>query len=331
MQKSKVTIGVILYKETKYLAHSLTSLLNQDYDNIEFVFRDQSPNAEVYSYLEESHPDFFKKARIEKAENLMHSGGHNEIIRSMKGQYYICASNDMYYPETFVSDIIKNMQNKKAKVATCKLMKWDYERVLAGDFPASLTRRIDSLGISMTKGHHFFDARQGEDERDLKKLPQIIGPSGALAVFHEDALKAIAYKNKHGKSEYFDELLHYKNDVDISYRLSWAGFPCLLVDTRVYHDRQVGKRSEKNEWEIESSFKGQLITLIKNCDKRFSWTVKIKTLYNRALRFFYMLLLHPRSMRKVYKEISRLKASVKRRKKAVKKNVSPQQIESLML
>jgi len=329
MKTPKVTIGVILFKDTKYLAHSLPSLLNQDYENIEYIFRDQSPNGEVYSYLEESHPEFFKKAKIVKGENLMHSGGHNEMIRHMKGEYYICASNDMLYPKDFVSSMIEEMQKKDAKVATCKLMQWDYEKVLAGDLEASKTRIIDSLGIGITKGHHFFDADQGKDERDMTHLPNIIGPSGALAVYHKDALRAIRYKNKEGKMEYFDELLHYKNDVDLAYRLSWAGFPCLMVDTKVYHDRQVGKRSHKSKWEIESSLKGQLITIKKNFDHGFSWGVKSKTLASYYLRLAHMLIFHPRSL-KVYNEVIKLEKEIRRKRKAIKKNVTASEIEGIM-
>lgn len=330
MNKPKVTVGVILYKDTKYLAYSLTSLLDQDYGNIEFIFRDQSPESEVYAYLEESHPGFFKKAKITKGENLMHSGGHNEMMRHMKGEYYVCASNDMFYPADTISGIVEAMESSAAKVATCKLMKWDYEKVIGGDLEASKTHIIDSLGISMTRGHHFFDAGQGKDERDLTHLPKVIGPSGALAVYHQDALKEVGFKNEKGKMEYFDELMHYKNDVDLAYRLSWAGLPCLTVDTRVYHDRQVGRRSDKSKWEIESSLRGHLITLQKNFDPGFSRGVKFRTWLNLKLRFLYILLKHPSSL-KVYGEVKELKHKIEKRKRAVKRKVSPKDIESLMV
>ena len=330
MTKPKVTIGVILFKDTKYLAHSLASLLSQDYENIEYIIRDQSPNGEVYSYLEEAHPEFFKKAKIVKGDNVMHSGGHNEMIRHMHSDYYICASFDMLYPRDFVSRIIGEMEEKGAKVATCRLMKWDFKKAVAGDLEASKTRTIDSLGIALTKAHQFVDTHEGQDEGDINQLPKIIGPSGALGVYHKDALKEIAYKNKEDKLEYFDELMHYKNDCDLAYRFSWAGFPCLVVDTKVYHDRQLGKRSDKSKWEIESSLKGHLIAVQKNFDKRFSWKVRLTTFLMLKLRFLYILCLHPRSL-KVYNEVRKLKKEIDRKKRSIKKNISPRQLESLML
>lgn len=334
MKQSKVIVGAILFKDTKYLAHSLPSLLNQDYDNIEYLIRDQSPNGEVISYLKESHPDFFDKATITQGENLMHSGGHNAMIREMMkgdGTYYICASNDMLYPKDFVSEIIAGMEENGFYVGTCKLMQWDYEKMLAGDEEGAKTNKVDSFGISLTKGHHFYEA---------KKAQKTLGPSGALGVYHKKALEAVGFKNKKGEIEYFDSNLHYKNDCDLAYRLSWAGFPCYLADVKVYHDRQLGEKGKgafsklkdhhkKIEWAKRSSLKGHLITLKKNFDRNFSFPVKLKTALNNLLRFGYTLLLAPK-MLSVYKEVRGLKKEIEARRKAMTRNVTPRDIEKLM-
>lgn len=331
MNNPKVTVGVLLYKDEKYLAHSLWSLLDQDYENIEFVFRDQSPNAEVYNYLKEAFPDFFEKAKIVHGENLMHSGGHNAIIREMNGEYYFCVSNDMWYPRNFVSEIVMQMEQKKAKVATCKLMQWHYESVLQGDLEGSKTTKIDSLGIGITKGHHFYDIGQGKEEKEVEVPKKLLGPSAAVAVYHKDALRAVGYKNKTGQIEYFDENLHYKNDVDLAYRLSWTGFPCLVVDSvKVYHDRQVGKRSDKAPWVNASSLKGHLITVKKNFDPHFSSCVRFRTVLNGLLRFFHTLFLAPKLLG-VYKEVHGMKKEIELRRKAIHKKARPAEIEALMV
>ncbi|MBU0706180.1 glycosyltransferase, partial [Patescibacteria group bacterium] len=344
MTTPKVTIGVLLYKDEKYLAHSLSSLLDQDYESIEYIFRDQSPNGEVYDYLLHAHPEFFHKAKIKRAKNLMHCGGHNAIIREMMkngSEYYICASNDMLYPSDFVSHIIRGMEGSEPRhyVATSKLMQWDYKKMLTGDIEGSKTGIVDSYGIGITKGHHFYDIGQGKDEKDVEIPTKMLGPSGALAVYHKDALEAIAYKTDKGKTEYFDENMHYKGDVDLAYRLSWAGFPCYLAkDVKVYHDRQVGEKGkghlaklkahhQKDLWAKADSLKGHLITLEKNFDKRFSFSVKFRTFLNNFMRGLYTALLAP-GMLKVYTEVRKLKEEIEKRKRAIQKNVSPTEIES---
>ena len=332
MRKPKVTVGVLLFKDEKYLAYSLPSLLDQDYENIEFIFRDQSPDGEVYDYLLHAHPEFFHKAKIERGKNLMHSGGHNAIIREMTGEYYICASNDMLYPSDFVSHIIWGMEGSEPRhyVSTCKLMQWDYEKMLAGDKIDSKTSKVDSYGIGLTKGHRFYDIGQGKEEKDAEIPEKMLGPSGALAVYHKDALDAVAYHREDGRTEYFDENLHYKNDVDLAYRLSWAGFSCYLAkDIKVYHDRQVGGKHRKSAWAVRDSLKGHLIALRKNFDKDFSLSVKLRTLCELALRFLYVLLLHPSALG-ACREVNRLKKDTLRKKRQLRKNVSPAEIESLM-
>ncbi|MBN2307039.1 glycosyltransferase family 2 protein [Candidatus Peregrinibacteria bacterium] len=332
MNHPKVTIGVLLFRDEKYLSYSLASLLDQDYENIEYIFRDQSPNGEVYDYITQAHPEFFHKAKIERGKNLMHSGGHNTIIREMKGEYYICASNDMLYPRDFVSHIIRGMEGSEPRhyIATCKLMQWDYETMLVGNVDGSKTNIVDSYGIGLTRGHHFYDIGQGKEEKDVEIPKKILGPSGALAVYHKKALDAVAYHREDGSKEYFDENLHYKNDVDLAYRLSWAGFPCYLAkDIKVYHDRQVGRKCKKSVWARMDSLKGHLITLKKNFDKSFSWGIKLRTLINLILRFLHALLLHLSSL-KAYFEVAKLKKETERKKRAIQKNVNPTQIEALM-
>ncbi|MFH0837672.1 MAG: glycosyltransferase [Patescibacteria group bacterium] len=346
MKIPKVTIGVLLFLDEKYLAHSLTSLLDQDYESIEYIFRDQSPNGEVYDYLLHAHPEFFHKAEIKRSKNLMHCGGHNAIIREMirhGGEYYICASNDMLYPGDFVSRIIRGMEGSEPRhyVSTCRLMQWNYEKMLAGDLEGSKTTKVDSYGIGITKGHHFYDIGQGKDEKDVEIPKKMLGPSGALAVYHKDALDAIAYRNKEGELEYFDENMHYKGDVDLAYRLSWAGFHCYLAkDVKVYHDRQVGEKGKGNlaklkahhkkaAWVMADSLKGHLITLKKNFDKRFSLSVKFRTFLNNAARFLHTLILKPK-MLAVYREVSEMKEEIEKKRNSMQKNVSPPEIESIM-
>lgn len=274
----------------------------------------------------------------------MHSGGHNDLMNQMLkngGEYYFCVGNDMLYPTNFVSKIVSDMQKKEAKVATCRLMQWNYQKVLDGDMEGSKTTKIDSYGIGLSRSHKFFDQGQGKEEKNFPKHPKIIGPSGALAVYHKDALEAIAYKNEAGKIEYFDGALHYKNDCDLAYRLSWAGFKCLLVDVKVYHDRQLGDKSgtgaieklkdhhQKAFWAKESSLFGHLVALKKNYSKDFSVGVKLKTAFSKIARFLYTVLLSPK-MIPTYSKVSVLEDDILAKRDAMQRKVSAKEIESLM-
>ena len=156
-------------------------------------------------------------------------------------------------------------------------------------------------------------------------------------MFRKEALDSVAYK----KQEYFDELLHYKNDVDLAYRLQWAGFPCLFIPSvKVYHDRQVGgkgeniggivaTRKEKSTWAKENSYFGHLAVLYKNFSSDFSLQVRLRTGVFNALVLVYITLFE-RSLLQVRKNFFASIEEMKRKKEVIQKNVMPKAIEAYM-
>ena len=337
--QSKVSIGIILYKAEKYLPYTLKSLAEQDYGNIEFLFRDQSPNLEAYEYIKKELPEYFKNFKIQKGTNRMHSGGQNDLINQSTGDYYICASNDMLYPKDFVSSIVKEMEkgeNQGFGTATVKLMQWDFEN-------KKETNIIDSCGIGIKQSHHFYDRGQGEEDKgQYDNQKSIFGGSGALVVFRKSALDVIGYENEAGKKEYFDELLHYKNDVDLAYRNQWAGRKCLFFpNIKVYHDRQVAAKAQgvvgilksrsgdKNNWAKESSYLGQQIVVLKNFSDDFSFWVKFKTWFYSFASFVYILLFE-RFLLEKEKEVQSKMKEIEYRKSKMKLSSSVKEIEGFM-
>lgn len=348
MELPKVTIGLVLYNSEKYLQYSLRSLLNQDYPNIELLIRDQSPNGEAYNFIEKQLPDVFDQIQIEKGENLHHSGGHNALIRKMSGDYYICGSVDMFYPPNFVSEIVSVMEkgeNKRFGSATCKLMRWDFEKVQPHDLEPSKTTDLDSCGLGITQSHHFYDVGQGESDRgQYDHKHEIFGPSGALGIYRKSALDTIGFKNEKGDVEYFDELIHYKNDVDLAYRLQWAGFPSLFIpEAKVYHDRQVaGKakkssliikimrsRKGKSRWIRENSFFGHQMVLVKNYSNKFSRSTRFKTNMHQWLSLGYVSIFETRLL-KQFRRMKQHEAEIDLKASAIERKVSPDTIEKLM-
>jgi GT2 family glycosyltransferase len=249
MAKPLVTIGLVLYKGEKYLKLALESLMAQDYPNVEYLFRDQGPEGEATAFIRTQLPDIFAKIKIEKGENLMHGGGHNALMRQMKGDYYLCCSNDMLYPPDLVSKLVAEMEkpeNQAVGSATPKLMFWDFEKAINCDLEGSKTNRIDSFGIAISHAHRFSEIGAGEE--DLGRYDHqtsIFGSSGALSFYRKKALNDVAYINSNGSTEYYDSLLHYKNDCDLSYRLQWAGWKSLFLSmAKVWHDRFNGNQSQ---------------------------------------------------------------------------------------
>ena len=386
MNSPTITIGLVLYKGEKYLEACLTSLINQNYPHIEFLIRDQSPNGEAYEFIKKELPDLFNRLHIQKGENLLHSGGHNALIRQMNGDYYFCCSADMWYPSDFASRItheLEKPENKKYGSTTCKLMVWNFPLYHPDHPEVDKTNIIDSCGLGIKRNHYYYDIGQGEkDEGQYNKQTNIFGASGALAVYRKQALKEIRFRKKKDSKkvldtrqksnfnrsvqqkvredknlidnevdddlfeslEYFDELIHYKNDIDLAYRLQWAGWPCLFMpNIKVYHDRKASTpysskfrlvrmlkaRKTKSRWIKENSFFGQQIVLIKNYSKKFSIYTKIRTTFHQWGILFFTLVFEPYLLKQL-RALKKNEKEILAKRDLVKHNVKPKVIEKLM-
>ncbi|QQR84197.1 hypothetical protein IPJ72_03355 [Candidatus Peregrinibacteria bacterium] len=279
-----------------------------------------------------------KRAKVSIGENKMHSGGHNELIRTMKGDVYLCASNDMLYPKGLLSDWIhafEPVMNEYGSSAI-KLLQWQSNGYQIDT--KLIPKRLDSMGLGIRRNHHFYDAGQGEvDTGQYDAVNEAFGPSAALALYTKAALDAISYQNEVGKLEYFDELLHFKNDVDLAYRLQWAGFRCrVFPQFYAQHARGtgakgsvLGSRKHKGRFEKDNSFWGQQVVLYKNMDARFAFVTRLASLTRQLLMIGYALFFE-RHLIRVLRKLKQSEKALELRRKAVVKNVKPIIIEALM-
>ncbi len=316
----KVTVALIL-NGTKYLEQSLPTLFNQDHNDIEYLLLDQEEGIwSASEFIQKQFPQIAEKAVMMKGPNLMHGGGMNKLAEMMTGDFLLMVSNDMLYPRDLVSSMVRGMmRNPEYGFSTCKSKYWDYRN-------NKITNRIDSFGLGITKAHRFFEIGQGEeDEGQYDDVKDIFGSSAALMMISKPAIELIKYKN-----ELFDEMLHYKNDSELSYRLQWRGIKGFVNhDVTVYHDRQIDKFKEKPLWVIVNSYRGDRVTLLKNYSSDFPWTVKILTLLYSNLKGLYLAFRYPQ----IREENRRLRQSLPdifAKKVAMNRTVAADDIVSMM-
>ena len=271
----RVSIGVVLYKGERYIPFSLPSLFRLSYPGeVEFFFVDYeqfSAEKEAKKLLPKKYPSpvFFLRSEQKK----WHSGGHNMAIARATGKYYLCASVDMLYDENFLLPLVQALEsNSHYASATGALLYWDFKQ-------KEKTTRIDSLGLSLSSFHRCRDIFQGKDMASTPASPrEVFGASGALALYRISDLNAIAQRSV-SPPQYFDELLHYKDDVDMAYRLQWLGKPSVFVPhSRVWHHRQVSTQTKKTRFAKENSLLGNSIVLHRHVlFQGFSLLVSLKT------------------------------------------------------
>lgn len=348
----KVVAGGILYdtKEwgygtSKYLEYFIDSIKAQDYPNIELVFVDNSEEEQNANtdFLQKHHPE----AKIirpgfntgyGKANNLM-----IEYARDVKADYYLATNVDMIYEPGVVTELVNAiMKTPQIASTTCKVKRWDFEQRDTEN--KGKTNFIDTAGHQMTKEHRFLDRGQGEiDHGQYDEEDEIFGPSGALAMYRMSALDDVAYLNEEGRREYYDELMFmYKEDVDLNYRLQFAGYKSVYTSkVLVYHDRSVeargkgilgiirgriGRRKQYKEW----SWLNHHIILKKMVDSKTPKEVRLKTWLYELKSNFYVLIFESHLIKQRFK-LFKMRKQILARKQQIKKRVNVKKhIEKLM-
>lgn len=307
----KLFVGFITYGEAtyKYLPYFLNSLGEQTYKDFQILAFDNSENFHGNAdYLIDSHPEI---KLIRSEENLGFARAYNKMIRMAResgAKYFLALNPDMILEPDAIEKMIRAIENDGELASVSPVVfSWDFEN-------NKKTKIIDTCGIKMKPGLRFEDIAQGKEVVSESELSEILGPSGAAALYRMDSLEKIRKKD-----EYFDEAMFmYKEDCDLAYRLFFSGFKSKCVNESViYHDRTAKSlggitkifqtRKNKSKKVREWSFLNQHIIFLKY------WSLQNKKnkfyiiLY--ALKMFFFALLFERFLLKQYFIIQRFKNS----------------------
>jgi GT2 family glycosyltransferase len=274
----KLVVGFIAYNDAsaKYLGDFLPSLkaalaflpLSERqviaFDNSN---SDHNINRLSLEYFIKGNPG--ELIRISKDKNLGFSRAYNFMIREakkLKADYFLALNPDtIMEPDALQKLLEKLASDKKIASVSPKILRWDFAK-------HTKTKQLDSCGLVLKSGLRFKDLGQGELDEGQYNQAQILGPSGAFAMYRLSALEKI--KTNH---DYFDSrFFMYKEDCDLTYRLNKAGFESRLVaEALVYHDRTVGafgagvwgRLSERRRLSRQTrawSFKNQHLLFVKH-------------------------------------------------------------------
>ncbi|RMD58907.1 glycosyltransferase, partial [Candidatus Parcubacteria bacterium] len=349
----KVAIGGILYDNpqtgyytSQYLPYFIESIQAQDYQNIVLLFVDNSsdPDNSNIKYLRQHYP---QAEIIRPSQNIGFAQANNLMIkkaRELEADYFLASNVDMFYEPNVVSELVNAvMKTPQVGSAVCKIKRWNFD--LRHNGHKGKTNYIDSVGIEITKEHRFIDRGQGEiDHGQYDQEEEVFGGSGAAVIYRLSALEDVAFVREDGEKEYFDELMFmYKEDVDLAYRLQWAGYKCIYTPKAIiYHDRTVravgkgilniilnrwSRRREYKEW----SWLNHHIILQKVLDKSFSRRVRTKTWWYEIKSGLYVLLFEPHLLKQWWR-LYKLRDKIRQRRQQLKRRIEAKKhIEKLMV
>lgn len=267
---STIYVGFITYGKStaKYLPYFLPSLKGQTYKNIKILAVDNTEleNNENSDFLYKNYPEI---ELIWPGKNLGFAVAMNMMLKKAVkngGKYFLALNPDLLLADDMVANLAAEMENNADLGSACpKLLKWDFEK------NNLKTNLIDSCGIKLLPGLRFVDLGRNETDNRQYDNAEILGPSGAAAIYRLSALEKV----KEGEDYFDSSMFMYKEDCDLAYRLFLAGFKSKCVSKSIaYHDRSVGalrnddlsaalNRANKSRQEKKWSFLNQQIIFFK--------------------------------------------------------------------
>lgn len=330
MNLPKVTIGIVSFNDKPYLELNLKQLLDLNYPDFEILIFDNNANGDIKHWLETTYENI---KIFRQGTNLGYGVSHNFLIDKAGGELYLGFNSDIIPDKDFLMELVKIMStDEKIGCVTGKLLQW-------GNFPDNPTNLkeqwIDSTGLNILKSHRVFDRGQNEkDQGQYGKVEEIWGASGAAALFRIKALHDV----KHIHGEYFDkDFFLYKEDIDLSYRLRWAGWEIVYTPNAItWHDRTtsamgnmiqtIKKRRDRSRIVKEKSFLNQLLFVYKNWSNEYSWEVKLKTIFFH-LQYILYLLFFEQSLLKQCAIFHTMKARMRQKRQTMPRRITSREME----
>ncbi|MDP3103608.1 MAG: glycosyltransferase family 2 protein [Candidatus Methanoperedens sp.] len=210
-----VSIVVLNWNGKQYLQNCLSSLLRQNYPNIEIIFVDNGSTDGSVAFVREKYP---YAIIIMHKKNLGFAQGVNSGITASHGKYIATINNDAEADSGWISNLM-HVMGSDPRIGSCasKMLRY-YDRNI-----------IDSAGIIVYQNGNAYDRGAQEVDRGQYDVQtEIFGACAGAALYSRKMFEEIG--------PFDDKYFAYFEDVDLSFRMHLFGWKCIFVpDAIVYH------------------------------------------------------------------------------------------------
>ena len=266
--------------------------MNQTFKDFEILVIDNNSTDETVTLIN----DYFPQLKVVRnRENLGFARGHNQAIHWSQSEYVVALNQDVVWAPDFLEKLVAFMDtHPQAGAVTGKIYSLR---------DGQQTNYLDSLGLKIFKNHRVIEIGHGEmDSGQYDSLKEVFGVSGAIPMYRRSALKSVEYEK-----QFFDEdFFSYKEDVDLAYRLRYAGWKAYCVPAaRAWHHRSAkGPSNEMSKIQVAQnrkmksrltnywSYRNHFYLLIKNLPE-FSFKYLWPVFWYEVIKFFYVLFREP--------------------------------------
>ncbi len=126
MKGKLVSIIIPTYNGEKFIEKTLCAVIEQDYEDLEIIVVDDVSTDNtvqtVRNFLEKSGRNF---QIVQRTVNGRQSAARNTGLRAANGEYVIFIDHDDFIEKNFVSELYKEIENKKADLVFCGFKYFD--------------------------------------------------------------------------------------------------------------------------------------------------------------------------------------------------------------
>lgn len=229
MASPLVSVTIVTFNSSRYIAQCLDAVLAQRYAPIEIVVVDNASSDNTLAILR----SYRQKIRLfRNRENAGFSTGQNQAIAASKGAWVLTLNPDVKLLPDFIASLIDAADDDPFVGAACgKLLRMGPE---GEPLPGPL---IDSTGIYFTPEIRHFDRGWGDaDHGQYDRVEYVFGACAAAALYRREMIEDI----KEGPDFFDPDFFCYREDADLAWRAQLLGWRCLYTpDAAGYHVRGV--------------------------------------------------------------------------------------------
>lgn len=148
MKKIKVTIGLMVYNEEKYLKKSLELLTSHDcgdYD-IEIIIGDNASSDKTPEIINDFTRLDDRIKYIKRNKNIGAIGNFDDIVRRARGEYFVLAAGHDLWSENYIKDLVSALDSDEDAVIAYAPTVWIDEY---GEKSPKKSGFIDTSGINV--------------------------------------------------------------------------------------------------------------------------------------------------------------------------------------
>lgn len=251
MRKPLVSVVIVNWNGEAVIQGCLTSLLSQDYHNIEIIILDNNSGDRSREIVKKN----FKKVKlIESRRNLGFAQGNNVACEKAKGKYVLLLNNDTMVTKSFLNHLVAILE-KDEDIGVVQ------PKILYRGNPFYKDGTINSIGAFFTPTGFLYYPGYGKDTKlpIYNKESEIFSAYGACMLLRKNVIKKIGL---------FDpDFFVYFEETDFCLHVWTAGLKVAYTPKAVvYHIGGVSARKFGTENIFFHSFKNRIASYIKNLE-----------------------------------------------------------------